>query len=180
MNYARVKKDVIHLLRTDPRSHCSTLIDYYGLGDGFPGDASRAKGTFRQHVAGIERAMLDDVAEALGGDLRVRERFVPFIVLHEFEALLLSDPKALATSIGEPRLEPRFQIIVDAAGAPEDIDDSPATAPSKRILGIFRRYRKALDGPRAVEAIGIPTIARACPHFAEWLERLQALASSRP
>lgn len=181
VNYARVKKDVTHLLRSDRRSHCSTLIDYYGLGDGFPGDASRQEKTLRQqHAAGIERATLDDIAEALGDDLRVRERFVPFIVLHEFEALLFSDPKALAESIGEPSLAQQFQIIVAAAGAPEDIDDSPQTAPSKRILGIFPRYRKALDGPRAVEAIGVPTIVRACPHFAEWLERLQVLASSRP
>ncbi len=112
VNYARVKKDVTHLLRSDRRSHCSTLIDYYGLGDGFPGDASRQEKTLRQqHAAGIERATLDDIAEALGDDLRVRERFVPFIVLHEFEALLFSDPNALAESIGEPSLANDSRIL---------------------------------------------------------------------
>jgi hypothetical protein len=33
----RVKKDVLRLLNEDRGAHCSTMFDYYGLGQGFPG-----------------------------------------------------------------------------------------------------------------------------------------------
>lgn len=174
VNYARVKKDVVHLLRSDRRSYCSTLIDYYGLGDGFPGEASPPTASARDKVNAIEQAMHEDIAGGLGQDLRVRERFVPFVILHEFEALLFSDPVALAASLGQAHLAEQFQAVVTAAGAPEEIDDGTETAPSKRILRIFPRYRKALEGPRAAEAISIATIARECPHFGGWLARLKA------
>jgi hypothetical protein len=37
VNYARVKKDILLHLRQDPEAYCSTMLDLYGLGEGFPG-----------------------------------------------------------------------------------------------------------------------------------------------
>jgi hypothetical protein len=38
---------------------------------------------------------------------------------------------------------------------PEDINEGPATAPSKRILALFPGYRKVLKGPSICEEIGV-------------------------
>jgi hypothetical protein len=45
------------------------------------------------------------------------------------------------------------------------IDDSPVTAPSKRVARLVRRYEKPLFGTLAALEIGLPTIRRECPHF---------------
>ena len=62
-----------------------------------------------------------------------RSRFVPYVMMHEFEALLFSDCDAFARGIFRPELGTDFQRIRDAFDSPEEIDDSPITAPSKRI-----------------------------------------------
>jgi len=36
-NYPRVKKDIVTLLKQDSTTYCSTMLDFYGLGEGFPG-----------------------------------------------------------------------------------------------------------------------------------------------
>jgi uncharacterized protein DUF4276 len=59
---------------------------------------------------------------------------------------------------------------------PEDIDDGPMTAPSKRLRDAFAAYQKALHGPLAVAAIGLHRIRAVCPHFHHWLGRLEAVA----
>jgi Domain of unknown function (DUF4276) len=53
------------------------------------------------------------------------------------------------------------------------------TAPSKRLARVFPRYQKALHGPLAIDAIGVERIRTACPHFASWLARLEAVAAGR-
>jgi len=36
-NYARLKRDVVVQLKQDRGGYCSTMVDLYGLGPGFPG-----------------------------------------------------------------------------------------------------------------------------------------------
>ena len=66
-----------------------------------------------------------------------------------------------------------------AAATPEEIDDSPDTAPSKRIQALIPGYRKPLSGTLAARAIGLPRIRSACPHFSDWLDRLENLPQDR-
>jgi len=58
---------------------------------------------------------------------------------------------------------------------PEEINDNPETAPSKRILKIFSGYQKVLHGPTIAKRIGIENIRTECPHFHEWLDWLENL-----
>lgn len=67
--------------------------------------------------------------------------------------------------------------IAGAHQTPEDIDDGPMTAPSKRLLDIFGPYQKTLHGPLTVSAIGIDRIRAVCPHFHRWLTRIEAIAA---
>ena len=61
---------------------------------------------------------------------------------------------------------------------PEDINDSAATAPSKRIEEIYRFFRKNFHGVIAAERITIDVMIDECPHFRKWVETLQAIGSN--
>lgn len=69
----------------------------------------------------------------------------------------------------------QFQAIRSAFATPEDINNNPNTAPSKRVLGLYPAYRKVLEGTLAAQAIGIDRMRQECPHFRVWLEQLEAL-----
>jgi hypothetical protein len=102
-------------------------------------------------------------------------RFIPFVTMHEFEGILFSDCGAFSRGIYRPELEPKFQSIRNEFNTPEEINDSPNTAPSKRIMDIIPSYEKPLLGTLAVLAIGLVTIRRECPHFNEWITFLEKL-----
>jgi Domain of unknown function (DUF4276) len=174
-SYARVKRDVVTQLKQDWAAYCSTMIDFYGLGAGFPGTPPPLSLSSYGKVRRIEQAFKVDVVESLP-DIRADARFIPYLQLHEYEGLLFSDPPTLASGIGQQHLAAHFQTIRSAFPTPEDIDDSPNTAPSKRITDAYAAYSKPIDGLRAAQAIGVDRIRLECPHFREWLEQLQALA----
>ena len=108
----------------------------------------------------------------MGEDFDPR-RFVPYVMMHEFEGLLFSDPERLGEGIGRPGLAPAFEAIRKQFSTPEEINDSPQTAPSKRILGLVPEYEKPLMGTLAVLEIGLDTIRQECPLFRAWVERLE-------
>jgi hypothetical protein len=95
--------------------------------------------------------------------------------MHEFEGLLFSDPAAFSRGIGLPDLVDDFLAIRDQFSTPEEIDDSPVTAPSKRIQALVPGYEKPLLGALAALEIGLIRIRAECPHFNAWLENLEAL-----
>ena len=151
------------------------MVDYYGMDPTWPGYAEAREGdkTLSERAATIENALLNDVGNALTNFNP--ERFVPYVVMHEFEGLLFSDPDRFARGIEYPDLSREFQTIRDMFPTPEDIDDSPETAPSKRVEALVRNYRKPLMGVHAAQEIGLDTIRKECPLFNGWIERLELL-----
>ena len=132
-NYARVKKDILLQLKQDRRAYCSTMLDFYGLGAGFPGMPLPPNLSNLDKVIRIEESVKADIVEEVP-DLRPDIRFVPYLQLHEYEGLLFSDPQAFASGIGQPRLGQQFQGIRSRFPTPEDINNDANTAPSKRVL----------------------------------------------
>ena len=60
---------------------------------------------------------------------------------------------------------------------PEHINDSPLTAPSKRLAQVYEgRYGKT-EGNIVASLIGLATIRRECRHFDAWLTKLENLNS---
>ena len=108
----------------------------------------------------------------MGSDFDQR-RFIPYVSMHEFEALLFSDCQRFAESIKHPDAGSAMQKVLDHFGNPEKIDDSPATAPSKRILALVPTYDKEYMGVRAIREIGLENILSKCQNFACWLSRLE-------
>ena len=176
--WAGVLQDIVDKLKGDRGLIVSTMVDYYGMRRDWPGrDVVPPRDATPSQIADpIEQGMLDAVVREMGGSFDAR-RFVPYVVMHEFEAMLFSDCNELAVGIGRPALAPRLQAIRNGFDTPEGIDDSPDSAPSKRIEGLIGRYQKPYMGTAAALAIGLEAIRGECPHFARWVEWLEGAAA---
>jgi Domain of unknown function (DUF4276) len=106
------------------------MVDYYGMpGSGnkaWPGREKAAPLAVDERALTVESALLADIWNEMGGEFNSR-RFVPFVVMREFEGLLFSDCAAFARGVGRPQIEGRLREIRDQFGTPEEIDDSPQT-----------------------------------------------------
>ncbi|MFN7931706.1 MAG: DUF4276 family protein [Bryobacteraceae bacterium] len=174
VNFDRVRQDATRLLKQDKTAYCTTMFDYYGLGPGFPGTPPPPNTAPIGQVCQLEAARQQYFEEEIP-QFRPDARFIPYIQLHEYEGLLFSNSDAFAKAINQPQLITRLQEIRKAFPTPEDINDSPITAPSKRILDLHPRYSKVIDGTLAAQAVGIAAMRAECPHFREWLEKLEGL-----
>ena len=178
VSYARVKKDVLLQLKHDREVYCSTMLDLFGLGAGFPGIPSAANLTGTEKATHIEQAIDRDIAAAVP-ELRPDIRLISYLQVHEYEGLLFSDTRALASALGRSDLALHLERVRIDFETPEDINDNPNTAPSKRILGLYPSYKKVIEGTVAATAVGLDTMIRECPHFRGWVERLSALPPDR-
>lgn len=172
--YARLCKDVLLHLKQDRSAFCSTMLDFYGLGSDFPGKPIPERLDNIGKVKHLEDAVKADVCNRVP-ELRPDIRFVPYFQLHEFEGLMFSDPNQFAYGINQAQLGSHFQAIREGFATPEDINDGPDTAPSKRVIAEYPRYRKVLHGTAGGKAVGLEAMRRECPHFRAWLERLEHL-----
>jgi hypothetical protein len=172
-----VRRDIIHHLKEDTKCIATTMVDYYGLpqteGDAWPGRKEAAVLKSSEKALYVENALLTDVMTEMGTHFNPR-RFVPFVVMHEFEGLLFSDCAGFSRGIARPGLETAFQAIRNQFPTPEDINDSPITAPSKRVKGLVPGYEKPLLGSLAALEIGLSRIRLECPHFDSWLVQLES------
>lgn len=157
-SWQSVRKEIINHLKQDSGCFSTTMVDYYALPTDWPSQLD----------------LRADVASKLSGSFNPK-RFVPFVVMHEFEGLLFSDCTRFADAIYEPRLAASFQEIRDQFPTPEDINDSPMTAPSKRVLKLMPKYEKPLLGNLAAMAIGLDRIRKECPRFNQWIHQLESL-----
>ena len=180
--WATVRRDIVNHLRDDQESVATTLVDYYGLpqrGSGaWPGRSEASRRVFPEKAGSVERALLADVRRHMDNNFDPR-RFIPYVMMHEFEAMLFSDCERFSASIGRPDLAPRFQAIRRSFNSPEEIDDSSINAPSKRIEALIGGYQKPLLGTIAVLEIGMRRIRKECPHFSAWLDTLENLSRAR-
>jgi hypothetical protein len=126
VNYARVKKDILVQLKNDPTAYCSTMFDLYGLGRGFPGTPYSQNLRGSAKAERVEVAILKDIHAEIPG-LRPG-RFIPYVQVHEFEALLFSDTVTLSITLDRLGAEHRLAEVRNAADTPEDIDERPDTA----------------------------------------------------
>ena len=172
------RQDIVNHLQQDGECVATTMVDYYGLPDDGPRawpERSRASTLpFATKARTIENALSASVGAVMGPDFDLN-RFVPYVMMHEFEALLFSDCEAFARGIGRPELGAALQQIRDDFESPEGIDDSPQTAPSKRVEALVPGYQKPFMGTLAALEIGLATMRAECGHFGDWLNRLEQL-----
>lgn len=172
--FQRALTDIEQRLKQRRDIYVSTMFDLYRIDTAWPGvcDIRRDMAAARK-VELIEARTLEAV-EAKLPNVGVANRFIPFFCLHEFEALLFSSPAELAAQLLID--EEQITNILRECGTPEEINDHPQTAPSKRIESLYPGYRKIVMGRAIAQKIGVKTIRKHCPHFDSWINRLEALA----
>jgi hypothetical protein len=157
--------------RSRPHQFVTTMIDLYALPD-YPG-APRAEG-----LKGAERA--SRIEETMAQEMN-SSQFLPYIQVHEFEALVFVDLELLPSAFPDGLAKGTLEAIKRSVGSldPEDINDGPATAPSKRLIQAIPEWSKPIVGPELAGKIGLPRLRQVCPHFDAWVGQLERLASRR-
>jgi hypothetical protein len=179
VRFDRAKDDIGLFLKQRENIYISTLFDYFRINKNWPG-----KTIIRQQIqrgttlsAGqkaeiLETATLEEIVKIFPG-FNAESRFIPYIQMHELEALLFSDTDILAEKIDIAMSQ--IQEILNDYEGPEEINDDPVKAPSKRLETLMPGYRKVALGKTISEAIGIQTIRNQCPHFDAWITKLENL-----
>jgi hypothetical protein len=174
-NYSATRRELEALLKQDVNRYVTTMFDYYGMPTSWPGRGEAGKLAYAKKAAHVEQATADDVAKKLGSSFNVR-RFIPYVQMHEFEALLYAVPEKLETVLQLPELATKMWAIRRKFQTPEQIDDIPHTAPSKRLLKLNPAFEEAHHGPIAAQRAGMDALMKECPHFRGCVEKLVALA----
>jgi hypothetical protein len=172
--FQRFKRDTTHLMKDDANREArfSTMMDLYALPADYPGwNEADKKSQPVDRVLALEQALAGELADS---------RFVPFLQLHEFEALLYCDLNQIQSRIEDSEKAIAHLQQEVAHLNPEDINEGEATAPSKRLINHLPRYEhlKIRVGAPAASAIGLPVLRAKCPHFGQWLTRLENLKQS--
>ena len=133
-NYAKIINDLnpifASIKKSDNETHIvTTMLDLYALPTDVPGYAEslNCQNPY-ERVANLEAAIATDVS---------RRIFIPYIQLHEFEALLFSDITKLAVEyerVTKKILALKVETDKICGGNPELINHGVNTAPSKRII----------------------------------------------
>jgi len=170
VGYQRFKNDVSQWFRECPDVYHTTLIDLYGLKNDFPGHKTTSYLQPYDRVKEMERLLKEDLGF---------HKFIPYIQLHEYEALLFADTGIMEEWLGlyNTLRKNCFTQIRNSTpdNNPEMINEHPDTAPSKRILSLCNSYDKVGDGILILEKIGLKKLRAECTHFNEWLTQLEHL-----
>lgn len=173
--FDRLFTDLRARLLTDKAAYCTTFFDFYGLPEAFPGKEEALTKSFTAEKSACLLGSLTAQLEKLLGAEALR-RFIPYVQMYEFEGLLFSHPEKLASGINQRPLAKAFQNIRDSFATPEEINNSTATAPSKRIERLYSGYDKPLHGSLAAMEMGLNAIRQECVLFDTWLKSIEALA----
>ena len=166
VSYGKVKNDIKRLLRDSSAAVVTTMIDYYGFASLVPfKNAVRGRYGF-DRVQSLEELFRKDIDDS---------RFLPYLQLHEFEAMVFVSPETAAETLMKPGKKNEILKIKRKFKSPEDINDNPSLTPSQRLCKIFPDYEKVADGPVIVGKIGLKKIKEECAHFNRWITRLEKL-----
>ncbi len=179
IRFDRAKIDIDKFLKQRADTYVSTMFDYSRIDENWPGrDTVRQKIVNGAVLSATEKAKtLEDATLAEIGkllpDYDVERRFVPYIEMHEFEALLFSNAGILAKKIGIKAV--KINNILAEYNGPEEINDDPTKTPSKRLERLDPAYRKIAMGKTIADSIGVQEMRNQCPHFNNWLTKLENL-----
>lgn len=175
VKFERAQRDIGAHLKQRSDTYVTLFVDYYGIHSDWPGVSSLSPQAAPAWIAQTINTATRAAAMELYGDQRADLRFVPFVAVHEFEALLFSDPQKLAAGLGVGAGQ--VQAILDTFGAPEAINNDPNSAPSKRLdaLSKTRKFRKNTTGITIAQDIGIEKMRENCPLFHDWLLELEQI-----
>ncbi len=165
--YSHIREDILRVVH-ESAVLVTTMVDFYRLPSSFPGMKELStKQTHCEQVAYLEQKMQKDIAAPASN-------FIPYIQLHEFEALLFSSPAGIEALFERSEMDVAgLQRVFDLFANPEDINNGPDTAPSMRLKALIKGYDKVLYGKSVLQEIGMETVLAKCPKFKQWVEQLE-------
>jgi hypothetical protein len=167
VKWSELKKQIENHLKQDQTVFVSTLIDFYGIKASylFPDFNNDAK-----EIATMELGMKTAIGNVLNA------RFIPYIQLHEFECFIFTSLNVLKKNFKSKEADfQAIEQIINKYPNPEDINNGPATAPSKRLEKYIPSYNKPVYGACLTADIGILEIRKKCPRFNNWIEQLEKI-----
>lgn len=182
ISYQQAKSDLTSWMnenkgRNSETHYYTTMFDFYALPNDFPqmDEALKMSDAYRQ-VECLENAFSEDIGF---------DRFIPYIQLHEFEALLFCDIQKLASHYPSrtKAINTLAEMLSDYHDNPELVNNSPSTAPSKRIIKAIEEdkncyYKKPKTGASVTKEIGMDKLMSMCKHFREWIGTIMSLGHS--
>lgn len=172
INLDRVTRELRALLSGFGGGFVTSIYDFYGFADKLPGET------------------VEELEQRIAARLGAPPNLIPYVQRHEYEGLLLSNAAIAANYFQAPKIEALIRKAVKAAGGPEQVNDNPQTAPSKRLEGWtlkhapadlrFSKGTKLRHGEFLAVRLTLPVIRSACPRFAAWLTKLEALGRPAP
>ena len=167
-DYHKIKSELTILCKSHSSEFVTTMFDYYAM-------PSNTPGIDNQDADIIKR--IETVEDAINNDIGMRNCSFHFM-LHEFEGLLFSNPASFILITDESTVA-KVQNIKDAFPTPEHINNSPETAPSKRLEQLIPGYAKVRNGSILSKDMGIDSIMKECPHFRDWIKHIVAVAGDK-
>jgi hypothetical protein len=172
--YEGFKKLLRNLLDDSAAGLVTTMIDYYGLPGGFPAAGSVQGNTSLEKVKEIESLIYKDIEKLCKKNWKKAEKFFPYLSLHEFETLLFVSTQHTARAFPDnKRLKKALDKIMEEFRNPEEINQGKTTHPSARLKKLIPEYQKAFHGPLALADVDLDIIRSKCPHFKEWIDKME-------
>ncbi len=153
-------------------AYVTTMVDYYGIKEWCGREQIKDNFSPTEIAQILNSCAKKEVIDNIHVH-KVEQRYIPFITMHEFEALLFSDSDILSAELGCD--QSLITSIVNKFQSPEEINNNKETAPSKRLEQICGRFAKTSTGINIAEKIGIDKMRQRCPLFNEWITTLEAL-----
>ena len=175
LSYQQAKRDLTFMIRgaqdNEQEVHYFTsMFDLYALPNDFPG--------FAEALPLKDYSQVTKLEEAFGKDVNCY-KFIPYIQLHEFEALVLCGIDGLKDSYpnaAKKLTELKKEVTTQYGDNMELVDNSAETAPSKRIIKALKdeyHYDKPKSGTEITDKIGIDALRAKCQHFNDWLTKIE-------
>lgn len=157
--------------KNDESIFISTMIDLYRFpkqGNTIYDNSVEKLVNGREKVLLLERKLFERISH---------RNFIPYVQLHEYETLLLAQPDSFAYFYTDKNNEIANLTNETSGLDPEDINETTENAPSKRIIRHLPGYakQKTTAGVLVAEKIGLPYLRERCPHFNEWITKLEGI-----
>lgn len=173
VRFARAKNDIERHLKQRKETWLTLLVDYYGIKSDWPGYHESKREAQHSSKARVMNEATRKRVNELFGEQDSEQRFIPYVSMFEFEALLFSDADILARKLNI-RTQ-KVERILARCGEPEKINDKSHTAPSKRLEDLSSRFKKTVTGINIAQEIGVDKMRESCPIFDEWITILENL-----
>jgi len=169
VRFERFKKDIAIHLKQRPNTYITLMLDYYGIKD-WPGlKKSKQQATHSKKAEVINSETKTEVQRYFSAQ-NGGNRFIPYVSMHEIEALYFSDPASIAQIMNVNKT--KIESILHECDEPEAINDRPETAPSKRLGKLSKLFVKTSTGIAIAKKINIPKMRKHCPLFDEWINKI--------